>query len=80
MKARCSSERRDRFRKSDDGSLSRPPSSGRVHINEGALDAITKKNASLLYAGVTHIENEFEHGDVVSIVGPERTTKSPEAS
>src|SRR5437762_3500855 len=27
--------------------------SGRIHINEGALDAITRKNASLLYAGVT---------------------------
>jgi glutamate 5-kinase len=44
--------------------------SGRIHINEGAVDAITKKNASLLYAGVTRIEQEFEHGDVVSIVGP----------
>ena len=43
---------------------------GRIHINEGALDAITKKNASLLYAGVTRIENAFENGDVVSIVGP----------
>jgi glutamate 5-kinase len=45
--------------------------SGRIHINEGAMDAITKKNASLLYAGVTRIENDFEHGDVVSIVGPD---------
>src|SRR5262245_38182339 len=45
--------------------------SGRIHINAGALDAITKKNASLLYAGVTRIENEFEHGDVVSIVAPD---------
>jgi glutamate 5-kinase len=44
--------------------------SGRIHINEGALDAITKRNASLLYAGVTRIENEFQRGDVVSIVGP----------
>src|SRR5438105_2960223 len=44
--------------------------SGRIHINEGALDAITRKNASLLYAGVTRIESEFENGDVVSIVGP----------
>src|SRR5215831_4886895 len=44
--------------------------SGRIHINEGALDAITKRNASLLYAGVTRIENAFENGDVVSIVGP----------
>jgi glutamate 5-kinase len=45
--------------------------SGRIHINEGAMDAITKKNASLLYAGVTRIENEFEDGDVVSIVAPD---------
>jgi glutamate 5-kinase len=44
--------------------------SGRIYINEGAMDAITKKNASLLYAGVTRIENDFEHGDVVSIIGP----------
>ncbi len=44
--------------------------SGRIHINEGAVDAITKRNASLLYAGVTRIENEFEQGDVVSIIGP----------
>jgi len=43
---------------------------GRIHINEGALDAITRKNASLLYAGITRIENEFEHGDVVAIVDP----------
>ena len=44
--------------------------SGRIHINEGAVDAITKKNASLLYAGVTRIENDFENGDVVAIVAP----------
>jgi glutamate 5-kinase len=43
---------------------------GRIHINEGALEAILHKNASLLHAGVTRIENEFEHGDVVAIVGP----------
>jgi len=43
---------------------------GRIHINEGAADAITKKNASLLYAGVTRVENEFEQGDVVAIIGP----------
>jgi glutamate 5-kinase len=43
---------------------------GRIHINEGAVDAITKRNASILYAGVTRIDNEFEKGDVVSIVSP----------
>src|SRR5919204_198345 len=42
---------------------------GRIHINEGALDAITRKNASLLYAGVTRIENKFDPGDVVAIIG-----------
>lgn len=45
--------------------------SGRIHINEGAMDAITRKNASLLYAGVTRIENEFQHGDVVAIIAPD---------
>src|SRR5439155_8686117 len=45
--------------------------SGRIHINEGALDAITRKNASLLYAGITRVENEFENGDVVSTLGPD---------
>jgi glutamate 5-kinase len=44
---------------------------GRIHINAGALDAIANKNASLLYAGVTRIENRFERGDVVAIVAPE---------
>ena len=43
---------------------------GRIHINAGAMEAITRKNASLLYAGVTKIEKEFEQGDVVAIVGP----------
>jgi glutamate 5-kinase len=45
--------------------------SGRVHINAGAVEAIARKNASLLNAGVTRIENNFERGDVVAIIGPE---------
>jgi len=44
---------------------------GRIHINAGALEAIVRKNASLLFAGITRIENEFEQGDVVAIIGPE---------
>ena len=44
---------------------------GRIHINAGALEAITRKNASLLHAGITRIENDFENGDVVAIVGPD---------
>jgi len=47
--------------------------SGRIHINAGALEAIARKNASLLFPGITRIENEFEPGDVVAIVSPEGT-------
>jgi glutamate 5-kinase len=47
--------------------------SGRVHINAGALEAVARKNASLLFPGITQIENSFEAGDVVAIVGPEGT-------
>jgi len=45
--------------------------SGRIHINAGALEAITRRNASILYAGVTRIEEDFDQGDVVAIVGPD---------
>src|SRR6185295_8703321 len=44
---------------------------GRIHINDGAREAIARKNASLLFPGITQIENEFEPGDVIAIVGPE---------
>jgi glutamate 5-kinase len=44
---------------------------GRIHINDGALEAIAHRNASLLHAGVTRIDNEFQHGDVVAIIGPD---------
>jgi glutamate 5-kinase len=44
---------------------------GRVHVNAGALDAIRQGNASLLCIGVTQIENHFERGDVVAIIGPD---------
>ena len=33
--------------------------SGRIHINAGALEAISNKNASLLYAGVTHAPSSY---------------------
>lgn len=46
---------------------------GRIHINAGAQEAIARKNASLLFPGITRIENEFEAGDVVAILGPEGT-------
>jgi len=46
---------------------------GRIHINAGAMEAITRKNASLLFPGITQIDNEFESGDVVAILNPDGT-------
>lgn len=41
---------------------------GKVTVNEGAKIALIEKKASLLSAGVLSLEEEFERGDVVSIV------------
>ena len=42
--------------------------SGRVQVNAGARSALVNRRASLLFAGVTALENDFESGDIVSIV------------
>jgi protein involved in polysaccharide export with SLBB domain len=39
-----------------------------VAINEGALDALVRRRASLLPAGVVEVQGRFERGDVVSIL------------
>lgn len=41
---------------------------GRVTLDQGAIDALTKGHKSLLPIGVTHVEGEFERGDVVACV------------
>lgn len=43
--------------------------SGAIHVNDGARAALVSGKASLLPAGVTRIEGEFEKGDVVRILG-----------
>ena len=43
---------------------------GSVHVDEGAINAL-KEGKSLLAAGATRIEQEFDRGDVVDIVNPE---------
>lgn len=37
-------------------------------VNEGAQEALTKRKASLLPAGVVEVKEDFDRGDVVSIV------------
>ncbi len=43
--------------------------SGAIHVNDGARAALVSGKASLLPAGVVHIDGEFEKGDVVRILG-----------
>ncbi len=41
---------------------------GRIYINDGAKNAILEKDGSLLPIGVTDIKNDFQRGDVVSVI------------
>jgi glutamate 5-kinase len=43
---------------------------GSVHIDAGATEAIVENGKSLLAAGITHTEGDFEAGDVVRICAP----------
>lgn len=45
---------------------------GRLHIDAGAVAALTR-GSSLLAAGVTQVEGRFERGDPIEIVGPSGT-------
>ena len=48
---------------------------GEIHINQGAHDALTGKQAvSLLPVGVERVEGEFEKDDIVRIVAPDGRT------
>ena len=44
---------------------------GRLHVDEGAVRALTTTPASLLAAGVKRVEGDFEAGDPVDIVAPD---------
>ncbi|MGJ7907118.1 glutamate 5-kinase [Actinopolyspora sp. H202] len=43
---------------------------GRLHLDEGAVDAVLRRRRSLLAAGITGFEGAFEGGDVVELAGP----------
>jgi len=44
---------------------------GRLLLDAGAVDALTRRGASLLAAGVVTIEGSFAAGDVVVLIGPD---------
>ncbi len=43
---------------------------GFIHVDEGAVNAL-KKGASLLSAGVTEVDGNFDRGDLIAIMGPD---------
>jgi glutamate 5-kinase len=48
--------------------LRHAPSSGRLHVDEGAVAALHRRGASLLPGGVVGVEGDFRRGDVVEVV------------
>ncbi|HEY0118040.1 MAG TPA: glutamate 5-kinase [Cellulomonas sp.] len=44
---------------------------GRLVLDEGAVRAVVERRTSLLPAGVTAVDGEFESGDPVELVGPD---------
>ena len=43
---------------------------GKVYVDGGAAEALVKKGKSLLPAGISRVEGEFERGDCVAICAP----------
>lgn len=46
-------------------------SRGRLHLDAGAVEAVTKNHKSLLAVGITMVEGDFSQGDIVDIVDPD---------
>jgi len=44
---------------------------GTLHLDNGAVDALIHRGASLLAAGVVRIEGAFQRGDIVELRGPD---------
>ncbi|WP_020420800.1 glutamate 5-kinase [Amycolatopsis sp. ATCC 39116] len=43
---------------------------GRLHLDDGAVAAVVRRRRSLLAAGITGVDGDFEAGDVVELVDP----------
>ncbi|GAA3511128.1 glutamate 5-kinase [Aeromicrobium panaciterrae] len=44
---------------------------GGVHLDEGAVRALTTRKASLLPAGITDVTGSFKAGDPIDVIGPD---------
>ncbi|MCA9024428.1 MAG: glutamate 5-kinase [Planctomycetaceae bacterium] len=47
------------------------PSSGRLHLDDGARRAVCERGTSLLAIGVTRVEGDFEKGAIITLIGPD---------
>lgn len=47
------------------------PSKGELCVDSGAVFALREQNKSLLPAGITDVEGDFNRGDIVSIFAPQ---------
>ncbi|WP_199434953.1 glutamate 5-kinase [Qaidamihabitans albus] len=45
-------------------------STGRLHLDDGAVTAVVRRRRSLLAAGITGVDGDFQAGDVVDLVDP----------
>ncbi len=45
-------------------------SRGRLHLDDGAVRAVVQRRRSLLAAGITGSDGDFEAGDVIEMIGP----------
>jgi glutamate 5-kinase len=44
---------------------------GKIFVDDGAVEAIFRNNASLLPKGIIGVEGEFDIGDVVAVISPD---------
>ena len=47
------------------------PSKGELFVDSGAVFALREQNKSLLPAGITDVDGEFDRGDIISIISPQ---------
>ncbi|WP_181773260.1 glutamate 5-kinase [Amycolatopsis pittospori] len=48
--------------------------SGELHLDDGAVTAVVRRRRSLLAAGITGVDGDFQAGDVVDLVDPQQRT------
>lgn len=51
--------------------LSQSKTNGILRLDQGAADALSQRNKSLLAVGITDVEGNFERGEIVSCVDPQ---------